>query len=114
MQQPFRRPVFRGFIEHPSETERDFVERPTIHPGEIHGRRFDAVVDLQRVRFVARADQRAPHGRRPFADRKRLPIPFPSAGHETIKLVASLKNRAEREPRFCLDEIERKKKEKNN
>ena len=49
VQQPLRRPVLCGFIEHASEAERDFVKRPAIHAGKIHGRRFHAVIDLQCV-----------------------------------------------------------------
>ena len=48
MQHLLRRPILLRLIQHPRERERIFVKRPAIHPGEIHRRRLDPVVDLQR------------------------------------------------------------------
>ena len=50
--------------------------------------------------FVARADQRLADHRRPFTDRKRLPIPRFGLRNQSIELVLSFKHRAERQARF--------------
>ena len=76
MKQPFRRPVFRRFVQHPRECERDLEKRPAIQGIEIDRWRFDAVVDLERVILVADArPSRAP--RWPFVRQSEATSNFP-------------------------------------
>src|SRR2546423_9027630 len=106
MQQLFGRPIFLGLVEHPREGERDFVERPAIHAVEIRGRRFDAVVDLERERFVTRADEGATDRGRSLTDGQRLPIFLPRLRHERIESILPFENRGERQARFAYGEVE--------
>ena len=100
MQQPLRRPILLRFTQHPRKAERDLIKRPAIHPVEIHRRRFDPVIDLERKRFVARADKGAPDRSRPFADRQCLPVLRLGLRHQAIELVPPLEHRRKRQPRF--------------
>ena len=100
MQHPLRRPILFRFTQHPREAERDLIKRPAIHPVEIHRRRLDPIIDLERERFVARADERPAHRRGPFANRKRLPILLLCLAHQIVESIAPLENRPKRQPRF--------------
>ena len=97
VQQPLRRPLACGLIEHAGKAERDLEERPAIHPIEIHGGRLDVVVDLERERFVARPDHGAADRRGAFSDGERFPIIRLGLLHELIELGAALKNGLKRQ-----------------
>jgi len=103
MEQVLRRPIGFRFVQHPRESERRFKKRPAIHPLKIHGRRLDAVVDLEGEMFIARAEQRLAYGGRSLADRQRSPVIAFGKCDQPIKLITPFKNRAERQVRLARE-----------
>src|SRR5205823_11554742 len=89
------RPLVLRLIEHAGEGERGLEEGPAIETVEVHRRRLDAVVDLQRVALVRRADERAPDGADALADRERLP--GRRLRDQLVEFRAALKDRGEGE-----------------
>ena len=100
MQKIFRAPIFFRLVQHSRKRERRFKKRPAIQSGEIHRGRFDSVIDLERVRFVARAEQRLAHRGRSLADRQRFPIILFRQRNQAIELRCAFEDGFERQPRF--------------
>src|SRR5262249_25419649 len=71
-----------------------------IHPLKIRRRRLDAIVDLKSKMFVTRSYQRLSNCRGSFPDWQGLPIPGFGLCDQSIELVLSSKDSAERQARF--------------
>src|SRR5882724_4757230 len=100
MQQTFRSPIRFWFVQHSGETEGDLKKGPTIHSLKIYRRRFDPVVDLKSEMLVTRSYQCLPDCGGPFPNWQGFPIPGFRFCDQSIELVLSFKDRAERQPRF--------------
>src|SRR5262245_32118047 len=100
MQQTFRSPVRFWFVQHSGETERDFEKGPAIHSLEIHRGRFDPIVDLESEVLITCSYQRLSYRRRPFPYWQGLPISGFGLCNQSIELILSLKDSAERQARF--------------
>src|SRR5690348_7655161 len=100
VQEIFGGPVFLGFIEHSSKSKGRFKKCPAIQTVEIDRWRLNPVVDLQSVRFVARAGKGLTDGGGSFADRKRFPVILFGEANQPMELRFAFEHGAKWQSRF--------------